>query len=86
MRHTVLAITFASITSLLSGLGNAYADDDQERDSDRRSSTVPVGPRPYYLIDQTSPSPLKRRLQQCSAGPSSPTGRAPSATTRVAWG
>lgn len=69
MRHTLLAITFASITTLLSAPGNAYADDDRERDRDQHRSTVQVGPRPYYLIDQMTASPLKRRLEQCSAGP-----------------
>jgi glycerophosphoryl diester phosphodiesterase len=47
----------------------SYADDDRDRDGDRHRSTVQVGPRPYYLIDQMSPSPLKHKLEQCSAGP-----------------
>ena len=34
-----------------------------------RTSSVQVGPRPFYLVDQMSPSRLKRKLEQCSAGP-----------------
>lgn len=30
---------------------------------------VQVGPRPYYLVDNMSPSPLKTKLQSCSEGP-----------------
>jgi glycerophosphoryl diester phosphodiesterase len=48
----------------------SYADDDDlERDRDRSRSAVQVGPRPYYLIDQMSASPLKHKLEQCRAGP-----------------
>ena len=49
----------------------SQADDDRGRDHDRDRSraAVQVGPRPYFLIDQMSASPLKRRLEQCSAGP-----------------
>jgi glycerophosphoryl diester phosphodiesterase len=31
--------------------------------------SVQVGPRPYYLIDKMTPSPLQRRLAQCAEGP-----------------
>lgn len=70
LRHTITALLVAA-----SGLLpiSASADDDREayrdRDRDRGRSSVQVGPRPFYLIDQMSPSPLKRRLEQCSAGP-----------------
>ena len=46
----------------------SHADDDSDRDRDKDSS-VQVGPRPYYLVDKMSPSPLKRKLEQCSEGP-----------------
>lgn len=44
----------------------ASADDDY---FDTNFGAVQVGPRPYYLIDKMSPSPLKRRLESCSEGP-----------------
>jgi glycerophosphoryl diester phosphodiesterase len=31
--------------------------------------SVQLGPRPYYLVDDMAPSPLKERLEQCSEGP-----------------
>ena len=33
------------------------------------ASAIQVGPRPYYLVDDMDPSPLKRTLQQCSDKP-----------------
>ncbi len=30
---------------------------------------VQLGPRPFFLVSQLQPSPLKRQLQQCSLGP-----------------
>jgi glycerophosphoryl diester phosphodiesterase len=66
----IAAVLFVLTSCLLPAA--SYADDDDDRDNDRgrsRPSTVQVGPRPFYLIDQMDPSPLKRQLQQCSAGP-----------------
>ena len=44
------------------------ASDDNEHNNGKKSS-VQVGPRPFYLVDKMEPSPLKRKLQQCSQGP-----------------
>jgi glycerophosphoryl diester phosphodiesterase len=57
----------ATLLVVVSCLLPAYlhADDDDQRDGNRYRS-VQVGPRPYYLVDKMSPSPLKSRLQQCS--------------------
>jgi len=56
------------LTSCLLPVFSYANDDDRERDGDR-GHNVQVGPRPYYLIDKMSPSPLKRKLEQCRAGP-----------------
>ena len=58
---------FVATTCLLPLVSSAD-DDERERQRDKDSS-VQVGPRPFYLVDQMSPSPLKRKLEQCSAGP-----------------
>jgi glycerophosphoryl diester phosphodiesterase len=55
------------LTSCLLPVVSYAHDDDHERDADR--SRVQVGPRPYYLIEKMSPSPLKRKLEHCGAGP-----------------
>ncbi len=47
----------------------ANADGGREREGDRGRTTVHVGPRPYYLVAKMNPSPLKRKLEQCSEGP-----------------
>ena len=61
------AVLFVLTSCLLPVFSYANGD-DRERDGDR-GHNVQVGPRPYYLIDKMSPSPLKRKLEQCRAGP-----------------
>jgi glycerophosphoryl diester phosphodiesterase len=62
---------FAKLLGLASCLLSmtALADEgDKGRPYDDEAA-VQVGPRPYYLIDKMSPSPLKRKLEQCADGP-----------------
>jgi glycerophosphoryl diester phosphodiesterase len=62
-------VLFVAMTCLLPVVSSAH-DDDRERDRDKeKDSSVQVGPRPFYLVDKMSPSPLKRKLEQCSEGP-----------------
>jgi glycerophosphoryl diester phosphodiesterase len=58
---------FVAILFVLPAMSSAV-DDDRRRDRGKDSS-VQVGPRPYYLVDKMRPSPLKRKLEQCSDGP-----------------
>jgi glycerophosphoryl diester phosphodiesterase len=44
----------------------ASADDHRRYDDD---ANVQVGPRPYYLLDKMTPSPLKKKLESCKDGP-----------------
>ena len=58
-------VLLASTCCLLPAAANAdnyggYFEED---------GAVQVGPRPYYLIEKMSPSPLKSRLLQCADGP-----------------
>ena len=39
-------------------------------DVDRPPRNIQVGPRPYYLVDDMDPSPLKEALEKCSDKPS----------------
>jgi glycerophosphoryl diester phosphodiesterase len=59
----------AVLLVLACSLVSAVSQADDDRDEHKGRSAVQVGPRPYYLIDQMSASPLKRKLEQCSAGP-----------------
>lgn len=70
-----------SVWIVIAGLSAASAvasDEDAERDRNgdqlrergsMRQSNVQVGPRPYYLVEKMSPSPLKRKLESCARGP-----------------
>jgi glycerophosphoryl diester phosphodiesterase len=60
------AFTFMIVATLLPGLCSAA---DEKEHNDGKKSSVQVGPRPFYLVDQMEPSTLKRKLQQCSQGP-----------------
>src|SRR5215813_419561 len=60
-------ISFAIATVVLAAVSHsavAHDDDDQ-----KRSPTVQLGVRPYYLVDKLAEGPLKSRLQRCSNGP-----------------
>ena len=47
-----------------------FAHAGDERDTGRqRHLNVQVGPRPFYLVDGMDDGELKRKLQQCEAGP-----------------
>jgi glycerophosphoryl diester phosphodiesterase len=41
----------------------AHADDEHS------ASSVQLGPRPFFLVDDMAPSALKRKLESCSNGP-----------------
>ena len=51
----------------------AHAGDDHRGDADDSARhgnfNVQVGPRPFYLVEGMDEGPLKRKLQQCEAGP-----------------
>jgi hypothetical protein len=51
------------LTGLLVPLARA------ERHSGESRTSVQLGPRPYYLVDDLPPGTLKERLQQCADGP-----------------
>lgn len=65
MLKTILH-TWVAATALLVPLLSCADDDGRFQ---RRGDNVQVGPRPFYLVDKMSDSPLKRKLQQCGKGP-----------------
>ena len=60
MHRSLLAITFAGITSLLTGIGAANAA------SDAQGPSVQLGPRPFFLVNDMTDSALRRDLQWCA--------------------
>ncbi len=62
MRRTFISLALASIATLLPGLAAA----DRDGDSHGRSTAAQLGPRPFFLVDEMSDSPLKQQLQSCA--------------------
>ena len=56
LRHTACAIALLAAAS-----APAFANGDR--------SSVQLGPRPFFLVDDMQESRLKRKLEACSAGP-----------------
>ena len=47
-----------------------HEDRDKERPPiHHQNSQIQLGPRPFYLVEDMDPSPLKTKLQQCASGP-----------------
>ena len=55
----------------LSIIAPASADDESRGSDDDKDNahSVQLGPRPYFLVDDMSPSKLKSELQSCANGP-----------------
>lgn len=64
MRRNFLSLALAALASL-SALP-AHADRDDHRHGNGVAS-VQMGPRPFFLANEMSEGPLKRRLQHCAA-------------------
>ncbi|CAN5159124.1 glycerophosphodiester phosphodiesterase family protein [soil metagenome] len=71
MRTSIFALLLAGTVGLLPGLAAAYDDDNDhhhppQRNDDGRDASVQLGPRPFFLVNDMSDSPLKRKLQACT--------------------
>ena len=69
MRITIfLALALALIGNPMSAQASGF-DREHGREEMRRNFNVQLGPRPYFLVEDMSPSALKSKLQSCSEGP-----------------
>ena len=51
-------------------LHGPHEDHDKDRPPIHQiNSQIQLGPRPFYLVEDMDPSPLKTKLQQCASGP-----------------
>lgn len=66
MIKILLTMTLAAATGLLPGLAAADGKDDDAHGHDRKASAQ-LGPRPFFLVNDMSESPLKHELQACAA-------------------
>ena len=72
--HRTLVIKTVMLAALVNLSAPASASDDDHEHRGRHSDngnaqSVQLGPRPYYLIDDMTPSKLKTKLQSCANGP-----------------
>jgi glycerophosphoryl diester phosphodiesterase len=68
--HLFVTRRFLSCAFALVGVGATAltASAGHRRHTDREAS-VQLGPRPFYLVDDLEPGPLKEELEQCTDGP-----------------
>ena len=75
MRQQIVTLTLTATMTAMAG--TAIARTGTERDSSdpadgrhrRTESSVQLGPRPFFLVNDMNDGRLKRKLQQCSEGP-----------------
>ena len=68
MRRSLFSLTLACLVGLLPGLASAVPKTDvpsKWHPTDARGLSVQLGPRPFFLVDDMSSSPLKQQLQAC---------------------
>ncbi len=65
MRRTLFTLALSAITGLLPGLAQADRDDDDHQNPGG-SSSIQLGPRPFFLVNDMADSPLKQRLLACT--------------------
>ena len=65
MRRFILPLALTAITCLLPAMAHADDDDDGPR-KNRSQTSIQLGPRPFFLINDMTDSPLKTQLQSCA--------------------
>ena len=67
MRKLLFSLLLSISAGMLPALAVASDDDDDSRHGDRaRKSSIQLGDRPFFLVDDMSDSPLKQQLQACT--------------------
>ena len=73
MRHFSIALTLALVGASVGLLGSGpdqKGDRGSESKRDRSDDrNIQLGPRPFFLVDDMTDGPLKRKLESCSEGP-----------------
>src|SRR5918999_4738080 len=68
----IVMLIFASIVGLFVNQATAASLESID-DVKRGAKNIQVGPRPYFLVDDMDPGPLKATLKQCNEKPLSKT-------------
>jgi glycerophosphoryl diester phosphodiesterase len=73
MRQHIVTVALAAVIASTAGAAVAAPENDRDRSNHdgrgRPDSSVQLGPRPYFLINDMEDSRLKRRLLECAEGP-----------------
>jgi glycerophosphoryl diester phosphodiesterase len=65
-----LLTAFLCLQAITSASGYDVKESQGEKyNSKHNAHSVQLGPRPYYLVDDMTPGPLKTKLQSCANGP-----------------
>src|SRR5262245_57980558 len=67
MRHNLASVIIAAVLFALPISCMAASANNQGKRENPQN--IQVGPRPYYLVEDMDPSPLKHKLRQCSEKP-----------------
>ena len=68
MRHQIATLSLSLVLSACAA-PTPPARSDRDEDHGRGGSSVQLGPRPFFLVNEMEDGRLKRQLQRCSAGP-----------------
>jgi glycerophosphoryl diester phosphodiesterase len=72
MRSRASVFTTALVIALSAQGGTTVAGPDQKpgkHDNDKHDESIQLGPRPFFLVNDMKPGPLKDKLASCSEGP-----------------
>jgi len=73
MRLNPATLLFTAVLAVLPALAFASGYEDGGHGDRGRETSVQLGPRPFFLVDDMTPGALKNKLQSCSQGPFSKT-------------
>ena len=65
----ISTIMFVALASFASVGNAAKAKSKKQKEGNKKSVSVQVGPRPFFLVNDMEQGPLKEELQECSNGP-----------------
>ena len=72
LKYLTLAALICSFNASADNNRGPAPHDDRNRERPpvhHQNSQIQLGPRPFYLVEDMDPSPLKTKLQQCASGP-----------------
>ena len=71
MRQNPATLLITAVFAILPALAQASGFEGTKggHDNNGKDASVQLGPRPFFLVDDMTPGPLKSKLKSCSEGP-----------------